>query len=956
MKICVDKQRVSAVIPVYIVFFMLITSGILYAAGNKPLVLQNETITATFDDTGLVMLHDTTLDKTVRLNHDAFRISVDGKIISGGTLTTMLITQMQYKVAYAYKKDNYAVKVEYELKPGWHFISKQLFYGTRKKEYRVGDVTVFSAELQNPIESVQQLSRGAHAVLLRLNNETGNTAGNADWGMFVVLQNPFLTWQQSGKRISASYSPDMEWKKEYGLFTSDKCCIGIYKLSGTRYPLRMVREWEYVPAGSMPASNEYIDAAEMNALADCVREYLLFSNKKSVRVHIGWCENDYQIDVGTPEGQAEYKRIISMAGDIGCDNILFTPRNTKVSSRRENRDAWGWEEVLWLNLGQKIRKDEWDITKNPLPETVAILKEYAAKRGISFLAYAYPSMKYRQNPEWMAWAGDDRGVYTCVDSGVRSFQDWFIDKLVLFAKTYDVNGYSFDHWWIAYEGNASSKYAQWYGCRRIMETLRRQLPDIVIDGRQQYHWFGPWTWLAGSYPHPMMSDEQPGSFKAFPDLHTDRVSANRTRYINYMLRVTQHTPIELVPGFITHQTQRNDRKGTRRYDTFRAKDWDVPGWKYSLISSIGTAPMNHVINMIPARNEQEFKAFSEKDKHWFNGWMKWTDENRDILRNLRPIIGQPMLGRVDGTAAVKDGKGFIFLFNPNYRKLPAECVLDGSIGLTSGTAFVLKELYPRPGRLIGKPGKGVWSYGDTISLPIEGTRAMVLALEPANQPLDQPLLFNVTGSAVVKDETLVLNDVRGEVGVMEKVYVCLPEGTQVKKVAVNGRAMPFEQSGSVIGAGVRFAGKRFSHSQQIGAYDPDFTGKTYTGAISIPKRIFIQLEKRKKSWPVPYTEDDLEASWLGPYRLLLSIHIADAADSMDVSLRIDGEPVAVKKAYNSIYGQGSRRTFMGFYADVSGLKPDVKHTFEVSLPELQPGQFQGLFFDNVETEYTSIIQ
>jgi hypothetical protein len=32
------------------------------------------------------------------------------------------------------------------------------------------------------------------------------------------------------------------------------------------------------------------------------------------------------------------------------------------------------------------------------------------------------------------------------------------------------------------------------------------------------------------------------------------------------------------------------------------------------------------------------------------------------------------------------------------------------------------------------------------------------------------------------------------------------------------------------------------------------------------------------------------------------------------------------------------------------LKPDAEHTFEVELPKLAPGQFQGLFFDTVEAE------
>jgi hypothetical protein len=62
-----------------------------------------------------------------------------------------------------------------------------------------------------------------------------------------------------------------------------------------------------------------------------------------------------------------------------------------------------------------------------------------------------------------------------------------------------------------------------------MEELRRRVPDIAIDGRQAYHQYGPWSWLAGSYPHPTSDDEQPESFVAFPELHFDSVSADRQR-------------------------------------------------------------------------------------------------------------------------------------------------------------------------------------------------------------------------------------------------------------------------------------------------------------------------------------------------------------------------------------------------------------------------------------------
>ena len=70
---------------------------------------------------------------------------------------------------------------------------------------------------------------------------------------------------------------------------------------------------------------------------------------------------------------------------------------------------------------------------------------------------------------------------------------------------------------------------------------------------------------------------------------------------------------------------------------------------------------------------------------------------------------------------------------------------------------------------------------------------------------------------------------------------------------------------------------------------------------------------------------------------------------MDMTL--DGKAVTMRKAYNSIYGYSPKRTFLGFYADVSSLEPDREHRIELLVPKLAPGRFQGLFFENVEPEY-----
>ena len=81
------------------------------------------------------------------------------------------------------------------------------------------------------------------------------------------------------------------------------------------------------------------------------------------------------------------------------------------------------------------------------------------------------------------------------------------------------------------------------------------------------------------------------------------------------------------------------------------------------------------------------------------------------------------------------------------------------------------------------------------------------------------------------------------------------------------------------------------------------------------------------------------------------MQIAEPDDRWTTSLKIDGQPVELVKAYVSV--RPNRRNFVGFYADVSRIAPDVEHRLQVEIPTgLKPGQFQGVFFENVETEYT----
>ena len=219
---------------------------------------------------------------------------------------------------------------------------------------------------------------------------------------------------------------------------------------------------------------------------------------------------------------------------------------------------------------------------------------------------------------------------------------------------------------------------------------------------------------------------------------------------------------------------------------------------------------------------------------------------------------------MDGTAAICDDRGFVFLFNPNYRALDAQFALDASIGLTNGDRFVLRELYPRPGRLLGQGDVGPWRRGDIVSLPIKGPQAVVLEVVPA-ATLQLPVVLGATGQAALNGQILTLSSLESEMGTTAALSVLLPPGKKVATLSLNGRPWTsFAQHDDLLTLTVPFAGSRFDHCQQVGTYDRDFSADVYRSEFTIPQHVFVQLAERRQAWPIPYTEDDLLATWRGP--------------------------------------------------------------------------------------------
>jgi hypothetical protein len=919
--------------------------------------LANRHVRADFGARGMTALTDAATRRSWRLESDAFAISINGRAFESTTLGIPERRVEANRITYRYRAGDLRLLLTYELRGDWGFVSKQVaLVSGQPDSFRVDSVALFRsrfnespADVYLPPSARSNLQTGVYGAALRF--------GDAN-SLLMVAQNPFLRFTRNGAAVSLSYSPDMEWRSAYGEFVSDRGLIAPVRLSGERLPARMIPEWHEHAANSSPG----LDRAEVEAFTSMVRAFLLYRPDNPINVFVGWCANDYQIDTGTPEGRAEYRRLLDQAANVGAQYVLYAPSNSALSRREESVDDWSWEHVLWLGLGQKIRKGEWDPAASQLPPSVQEMLDYARGKGLRFLAYVYPVLPFTQNPQWLVPSRSDPRRQAA-SLGNRALQDWLIEQLVAFHGRTGIAGYAFDHTFLTYAG--TSRYAQWYGWRRVMEELRRRIPDVVIDGRQAYHLYGPWSWLAGSYPHPTFNDEQPESFVPYPDLHFDRASANRERYTAWYYRNYEFAPAELVPGFMMHQTSRSadddQMPSTRTSDrgviltSFRARDWDYLGWRYSVLSSIAVGGWNNVINMIPARDSAENAAFSVEDRDWLRGWLRWSSENKEYLRRTRTILDQPALGKVDGTSAILGDRGFVFLFNPDARRLTARFRLDASIGLTGVGRFELRELHPLVGRLLGKPVEATWAAGDEVTLDLDGGSALVLEITPAPVRVTAPRLFNAPGSASLREGTLELADVRGAVGTESRLLVRLPAGTPVDRISVNGTNVPpAERRSDVIAVDVRFAGAPVRQLQPVLVTDSAFNARRVSGTLTVPRSIFDQLAARRIAWPIPWTAEDFRTTWLVPERLLLFAQFGEPDDRWEARLTIDGRAVELRKAYSAV--RVVPRTFVGFYADLTLLEPDRAYRFELELPPgLRPGQFRGLFFENVETEYTTSI-
>jgi hypothetical protein len=413
----------------------LLPAGTANAA--RTVSVTNGRVTAQFADRGLVALAGPEAGPAVRFPQDDFAVTIGGMSIESRSLHVPSRVVVKNRVTYTWSAAPYRVVVAYEVASGWRFISKQISVEGGEKPYRVSEVVVFQSGVADSIVSHfvprsgrANLGTGDYGACLRF----GRTRG-----LLVAAQNPFLEFRRDAQTFSLRYKPDLDWNPADGPFVADRGLLALYTQTGRMLPDRMLAEWGMGPLEAGPG----MDEAEVEAFTGMVRAFTLARPARPVNVFVPWCLNDYQIDIATVDGRAEYKRMFDSAAALGADYAIFAPANSDLAKREDSTDDWSWEHLLWAGFGQKIRKDEWNPKTGPVPASVQEMLDYASTKNVRLLAYVYPVLAFSQNPAWLtARSTNPKRLYG--NLGFRSLQDWLIETLVAFHDRLGLGGYSFD--------------------------------------------------------------------------------------------------------------------------------------------------------------------------------------------------------------------------------------------------------------------------------------------------------------------------------------------------------------------------------------------------------------------------------------------------------------------------------------------------------------------------------
>lgn len=378
---------------------------------DNSLQLSNEYLTVQFNSSNGQINSLTYQSQLITIDNETSILSVNNQPIDCSKLIDLKQDISSINFTYSCSNQpNWQLTTIYTLQSKWEFVQKEIYFAN------IDNRTITSLQTTLTITNVNipsisiirnpQDTNREHTVFLRTNASS--------LGIFATWKNPFGEYVVTSNNLTVTSSYDIGMNSSY---LSEGFLIGFYQLSSFWHS----KDINYAERKAYEKSTSFF--------------YPVPQRQQSIKHAVGWDSDDYQIDISTIQGVEEYQRLIDRCSQLGIKSITFAPSNANVSNRQDTEDDWGWESVLFLSLGQKIRQEQWKPFRDPIPPTIQYLLDYAASKQVKLVPYVYPPLGYRSQGKDQAWLYPSSHCKTvCASLASIEFQQYFLQLLIDFAR------------------------------------------------------------------------------------------------------------------------------------------------------------------------------------------------------------------------------------------------------------------------------------------------------------------------------------------------------------------------------------------------------------------------------------------------------------------------------------------------------------------------------------------
>ena len=897
--------------------------------------LRNDNIKLTVSHGGSLESVENVLGlETYTFGSDFFTLDTDLGVFSNRTTKPVLVTTNERRIEFRYEfvsvggADKVGLSLIYTLRPKNAFFRRTLNI-TNDSPLRLKNLVLGNTAFAKPASDV------VHYVTY-IAAPTVEFVRHDKGGLFTGIENPFFKADLNETGVALSFEPGLILKAGEG-YTSEPQFMGVYKKSG-----RMVedsgRDFRYNSNGS---GYKPIDRNEMRAMRAFALDYLNPVQKTFLNINYQFFHPLPQMP-HTEKDKDYFTRTIDSFAEIGGDMIIFKPLHPYTKP-----DA---------------NKLVWDLVPDDPKHTARQVVDYATGKGVSYGFYMgcaahggegnAAGLNFRPDkPEWKkSDAAGRRAPDNCL--ACDDFYEWWYSVQNNTIQKYNLSNWSWDpslgsgmnchdesHGHIAGKG----AYKGWRRCIELMGRMKAAKQDLFIQGFYGTKNFGLWG-LKHVDQHEVYNEQTIIVSTRHHQISDDRQNADGLRFQNNWSMRFRFTPA--VTGHaLVHRISEGG------FDPELIKAWDYEGWKYSFMSSLAVA--GSVMPTILPYETDLVPGYVE----FYQKWLRWAKDNFDYVNATEPFGEQVQPGAVDGYARIKDGHGFIFLFNGNPRSSEITFEVGDEINLQARGHYQFTELYPseKGRRVLDNDGKSIFALGQTARITVPANTCFLLELKKVSQE-DAPALLGAEGTIRQQGDSLEIAGISGKPGQRLPMRARISNSSSVKRVTVNGVLQKFSASAEEVSLEVQFAGKRFAREldswTQVDGQLFDFPNHaaekalTLTTTFKLNKDVPQMLEKAKPKnfaemagkiaeWQQPESKKQFSYSYHNficerPERLWLIIPFLSQT-AVDVTL--NGQPVT-----SAHWDKPSNSAF----ADVTDLvNYGVENQLELSIKELAPKAFMG---------------